>query len=106
MWGRAHVVERGAQGRGLNGGLGGSDLRDGGSEFYDNEMDGEHGEETMSATDPNELNNRANEPLAGAPPVERPSSGIRLGRIFGIPIFLHASWFIIFALITFTLRAQ
>lgn len=34
------------------------------------------------------------------------SSGMRLGRILGIPIFLHASWFIIFALITFSLRAQ
>ena len=35
-----------------------------------------------------------------------PSSGIRLGRILGIPIYLHPSWFIIFALITFSLQAQ
>jgi len=34
------------------------------------------------------------------------NSGIRLGRILGIPIYLHTSWFIIFALITFSLRAQ
>lgn len=33
-------------------------------------------------------------------------SGIRIGRILGIPIFLHASWFIIFALITFSLQSQ
>lgn len=31
------------------------------------------------------------------------ASGMRIGRVLGIPIFLHASWFIIFALITFTL---
>jgi Zn-dependent protease/CBS domain-containing protein len=31
------------------------------------------------------------------------SSGFRIGRIFGIPIFLHASWFIIFVLITLSL---
>jgi Zn-dependent protease/predicted transcriptional regulator len=31
------------------------------------------------------------------------ASGFRIGRVLGIPIFLHASWFIIFALITFTL---
>jgi Zn-dependent protease len=34
------------------------------------------------------------------------ASGLRLGRIFGIPVFLHASWFIIFALITLSLSAQ
>lgn len=34
------------------------------------------------------------------------ASGIRLGRILGIPIYLHASWFIIFALIVFTLQSQ
>jgi len=31
------------------------------------------------------------------------SSGFRLGRILGIPIYLHASWFIIFVLITLSL---
>jgi Zn-dependent protease len=30
-------------------------------------------------------------------------AGIKIGRIFGIPIHLHASWFIIFALLTFTI---
>jgi Zn-dependent protease/predicted transcriptional regulator len=35
-----------------------------------------------------------------------PGSGIRIGRIFGIPIYLHSSWFIIFVLITFSLRTQ
>ncbi len=29
--------------------------------------------------------------------------GIKIGRVFGIPIFLHASWFIAFALITLSL---
>ncbi len=32
--------------------------------------------------------------------------GIRIGRIFGIPIFLHPSWFIIFVLITLSLTTQ
>jgi Zn-dependent protease/predicted transcriptional regulator len=31
---------------------------------------------------------------------------MRIGRIFGIPIFLHSSWFIVFALITFSLVQQ
>ncbi|HVA95569.1 MAG TPA: site-2 protease family protein [Candidatus Dormibacteraeota bacterium] len=30
------------------------------------------------------------------------SEGIQIGRIYGIPIFLHASWFLIFALITYS----
>lgn len=34
------------------------------------------------------------------------NSGILLGRVLGIPIYLHASWFIIFALITLSLRTQ
>jgi len=33
-------------------------------------------------------------------------SGFRIGRIFGIPINLHTSWFIVFALITFSLAMQ
>lgn len=33
-------------------------------------------------------------------------SGLKIGRIFGIPIFLHASWFIIFTLITLSLATQ
>ncbi len=33
-------------------------------------------------------------------------SGMKLGRILGIPIYLHPSWFIIFALITFSLATQ
>ena len=37
--------------------------------------------------------------------MEQPS-GIRVGRILNIPIFLHPSWFIIFALITFSLGTQ
>lgn len=32
--------------------------------------------------------------------------GIRLGKILGIPIFLDSSWFIIFALITYSLAMQ
>jgi Zn-dependent protease/predicted transcriptional regulator len=35
-----------------------------------------------------------------------PASGIRIGRIFGISIYLHPSWFLIFALITLSLRTQ
>lgn len=31
------------------------------------------------------------------------ASGLRIGSVLGIPIYLHASWFIIFALITFSL---
>ncbi len=34
------------------------------------------------------------------------SPGLKIGRILGIPIYLHPSWFIIFALITFTLAKQ
>ena len=29
-----------------------------------------------------------------------PGTGLKIGRIFGIPIYLHASWFIVFLLIT------
>jgi Zn-dependent protease/CBS domain-containing protein len=32
--------------------------------------------------------------------------GLRLGRVFGIPIYLHTSWFVIFALITLSLATQ
>jgi Zn-dependent protease len=32
--------------------------------------------------------------------------GILIGRVFGIPIYLHPSWFIIFLLITLSLRTQ
>src|ERR1700686_509085 len=39
-----------------------------------------------------------------APPAA--GSGIPLGRIFGIPFYLHPSWFIIFLLITLSLRTQ
>lgn len=35
-----------------------------------------------------------------------PSTGIPLGRILGIPIYVHPSWFIIFLLITLSLRTQ
>jgi Zn-dependent protease/predicted transcriptional regulator len=34
------------------------------------------------------------------------SPGFRIGRIFGIPIYVHASWFIIFVLITSMLGMQ
>lgn len=33
-------------------------------------------------------------------------SGMKIGRIFGIPIYLHTTWLIIFALITYTLATQ
>jgi Zn-dependent protease/CBS domain-containing protein len=42
------------------------------------------------------------EPVAR--PVEQP--GIPLGRVFGIPLYLHPSWFIIFLLITVSLATQ
>ena len=32
--------------------------------------------------------------------------GIQIGRIFGIPIYLHASWFLIFALIAFSFVSE
>jgi Zn-dependent protease/CBS domain-containing protein len=42
-----------------------------------------------------------------AEPVGPPhESGIPLGRVFGIPIYLHTSWFIIFLLITLSLATQ
>src|ERR1700747_1125157 len=30
-------------------------------------------------------------------------TGIKIGRVFGIPIYVHLSWFLIFALITYSL---
>src|ERR1700731_110079 len=33
-------------------------------------------------------------------------SGFRIGSILGIPIYLHASWLLIFALITYSLGTQ
>src|SRR3989442_774179 len=33
-------------------------------------------------------------------------SGLRIGKILGIPIYLHASWVIVFSLITFPLAMQ
>ncbi len=39
-------------------------------------------------------------------PQRADNSGFRLGRIFGIPVYIHTSWFIIFALITLTLAEQ
>ncbi len=60
----------------------------------------------MAANNPNPANIRTEQPpasVAGPPP---PPSGVQIGRIFGIPIYLHPSWFIIFALITYTLRTQ
>lgn len=35
-----------------------------------------------------------------------PGPGFKIGRILGIPIYLHASWLIIFALITYSLAIQ
>src|SRR6266403_436730 len=35
-----------------------------------------------------------------------PGSSLRIGRILGIPIYIHASWVIIFVLITMQLGAQ
>src|ERR1019366_5952292 len=34
------------------------------------------------------------------------SEGIQIGRIYGIPIFLHPSWFFIFALITYSFVSE
>ncbi len=34
------------------------------------------------------------------------SPGLRIGRILGIPIYVHASWMIIFVLITMSLAVQ
>jgi len=33
-------------------------------------------------------------------------SGIRIGRVFGIPIYVHLSWFLIFVLITYSIRDE
>jgi Zn-dependent protease/predicted transcriptional regulator len=43
---------------------------------------------------------------AARPPHPGFGSGIPLGRVFGIPIYLDASWFILFFLITVTLAIQ
>jgi Zn-dependent protease len=32
-------------------------------------------------------------------------AGLRIARVFGIPIYLHSSWFLVFALITFSLAS-
>lgn len=34
------------------------------------------------------------------------ASGLRIGRVFGIPIYLHPTWLLIFALITLSLTTQ
>ncbi len=84
--------------------LSASDLRPGTLEFYDNDVCSEAAHKTMSAIGPNGTDiTTADSPL---PQPSRPPSGILIGRIFGIPIYLHASWFIIFALITLSLRTQ
>ena len=41
-----------------------------------------------------------------AQPQQGPGSGIKILRVWGIPIYLHVSWFIIFALITLSLAKQ
>src|SRR5215469_8596856 len=48
----------------------------------------------------------AKQPVQAPVPPGPLSSGVKIGRIFGIPIYLHPSWFIIFALITLSLRTQ
>ena len=32
-------------------------------------------------------------------------TGIKIGRVFGIPIYVHLSWFLIFALITWEMNS-
>jgi len=49
-------------------------------------------------------NHRMAQSAQSAPPAH--GSGISLGRVFGIPIYLHPSWFVIFLLITVSLRTQ
>jgi len=39
-------------------------------------------------------------------PQAEQKTGFQLGRVFGIPIYLHPSWFLIFLLITLSLRTQ
>jgi Zn-dependent protease len=58
----------------------------------------------MTADNLNSANMQAQQ--APAPVTGPPPSGVRLGRIFSVPIYLHPSWFIIFALITYTLGTQ
>ena len=57
----------------------------------------------MAANDHTPTNIQPQQDPAHAPAAP---SGIGLGRILGIPIYLHPSWFIIFALITFSLGTQ
>ena len=57
----------------------------------------------MAAENPTSANVQAQQDPTQLPAAP---SGIGLGRILGIPIYLHPSWFIIFALITLSLRTQ
>jgi Zn-dependent protease/predicted transcriptional regulator len=45
-------------------------------------------------------------PAKTAEPTQAPATGVPIGKIFGIPIYLDTSWFIIFLLITLSLRTQ
>ena len=33
-------------------------------------------------------------------------AGLKVGRVLGIPIYLHSSWFLIFALITYSYASE
>jgi len=46
------------------------------------------------------------QPSQAQAPAQAPAPGIHLFTVWGIPIYLHLSWFIIFALITITLAKQ
>jgi Zn-dependent protease/predicted transcriptional regulator len=61
------------------------------------------GEERMARENPTPANTQVQQDPTQLPAAP---SGIGLGRILGIPIYLHPSWFIIFALITLSLRTQ
>jgi Zn-dependent protease/predicted transcriptional regulator len=58
------------------------------------------------ATTPTPDSEHPGAPSAGTKRPGELSGGFQLGRIFGIPIYLHSSWLIIFLLITLSLRTQ
>jgi Zn-dependent protease/predicted transcriptional regulator len=61
------------------------------------------------ATTPTPDQDHPGDPASDAAKTTRPgqlTGGFQIGRIFGIPIYLHSSWLIIFLLITLSLRTQ
>jgi Zn-dependent protease len=64
----------------------------------------EKGAETTARVAPTDSQHSNNSPQT---PIAMPQSpGMRIGKILGIPIYLHSTWVIIFAAITYSLATQ